>query len=111
MAVEKNTLHCSFCGKSEDEVKKLIAGPVVFICDECTIQCLHLLVDCQLPLDALSREAELLRRESLVNETVSLIDSMLEQERIRRRPIDLLEKKLKEIGRPIAAKTDVFSGQ
>jgi len=28
-------LHCSFCGKSQDEVKKLIAGPTVYICDEC----------------------------------------------------------------------------
>ncbi|HAT34501.1 MAG TPA: hypothetical protein DCS82_02185, partial [Rhodospirillaceae bacterium] len=31
----KNTLYCSFCGKSQHEVKKLIAGPTVFICDEC----------------------------------------------------------------------------
>ena len=30
----KNTLYCSFCGKSQHEVKKLIAGPTVFICDE-----------------------------------------------------------------------------
>src|SRR5215813_13434255 len=29
------TLHCSFCGKSQHEVRKLIAGPTVFICDEC----------------------------------------------------------------------------
>jgi ATP-dependent Clp protease ATP-binding subunit ClpX len=31
----KNTLYCSFCGKSQNEVRKLIAGPTVFICDEC----------------------------------------------------------------------------
>jgi late competence protein required for DNA uptake (superfamily II DNA/RNA helicase) len=31
----KNTLYCSFCGKSQQEVRKLIAGPTVFICDEC----------------------------------------------------------------------------
>src|SRR5437868_5530348 len=30
----KNTLYCSFCGKSQHEVRKLIAGPTVFICDE-----------------------------------------------------------------------------
>ena len=30
----KTTLYCSFCGKSQHEVKKLIAGPTVFICDE-----------------------------------------------------------------------------
>src|SRR5512136_1841406 len=32
-------LHCSFCGKSQDEVKKLIAGPTVYICDECIALC------------------------------------------------------------------------
>jgi ATP-dependent Clp protease ATP-binding subunit ClpX len=35
----KNTLHCSFCGKSQHEVRKLIAGPTVFICDECVELC------------------------------------------------------------------------
>lgn len=33
------TLYCSFCGKSQDEVKKLIAGPSVFVCDECVELC------------------------------------------------------------------------
>jgi len=36
---DKNTLYCSFCGKSQHEVKKLIAGPTVFICDECIELC------------------------------------------------------------------------
>ena len=36
---EKEKLHCSFCGKSQHEVKKLIAGPTVFICDECVDLC------------------------------------------------------------------------
>ena len=35
----KSTLYCSFCGKSQHEVKKLIAGPTVFICDECVDLC------------------------------------------------------------------------
>ena len=35
----KNTLYCSFCGKSQHEVRKLIAGPTVFICDECVNLC------------------------------------------------------------------------
>src|SRR5512143_4009233 len=34
-----NNLTCSFCGKSQDEVKKLIAGPMVYICDECIELC------------------------------------------------------------------------
>jgi ATP-dependent Clp protease ATP-binding subunit ClpX len=36
---DKAAHHCSFCGKSQDEVKKLIAGPTVFICDECIELC------------------------------------------------------------------------
>ena len=38
-------LYCSFCGKSNKEVKTLIAGPLVFICDECVDSCVHLLED------------------------------------------------------------------
>jgi ATP-dependent Clp protease ATP-binding subunit ClpX len=38
-ADSKNTLYCSFCGKSQHEVRKLIAGPTVFICDECVELC------------------------------------------------------------------------
>jgi hypothetical protein len=33
------TLYCSFCGKNQHDVKKLIAGPTVFICDECVAEC------------------------------------------------------------------------
>jgi ATP-dependent protease Clp ATPase subunit len=36
---DKATLYCSFCGKSQHEVRKLIAGPTVFICDECVDVC------------------------------------------------------------------------
>jgi len=35
----KSTLYCSFCGKSQHEVRKLMAGPTVFICDECVELC------------------------------------------------------------------------
>src|SRR3954466_14941314 len=38
----KNTLYCSFCGKSQHEVRKLIAGPTVFICDECVELCMDI---------------------------------------------------------------------
>lgn len=40
---EKEVLHCSFCGKSQHEVKKLIAGPNVFICDECVDLCIDII--------------------------------------------------------------------
>ncbi|HOI52175.1 MAG TPA: ClpX C4-type zinc finger protein, partial [Azonexus sp.] len=36
---QEKLLYCSFCGKSQHEVKKLIAGPSVFICDECIALC------------------------------------------------------------------------
>ena len=39
----KNDLHCSFCGKGQREVKKLIAGPNVFICDECVDLCMNII--------------------------------------------------------------------
>src|SRR6202521_4020747 len=40
---DKNTLYCSFCGKSQHEVRKLIAGPTVFICDECVELCMDII--------------------------------------------------------------------
>lgn len=45
---EKNadqTLYCSFCGKSQHEVKKLIAGPTVFICNECVVLCMDIITE------------------------------------------------------------------
>jgi ATP-dependent Clp protease ATP-binding subunit ClpX len=45
----EKTLHCSFCGKSQHEVKKLIAGPSVFICDECIDLCNDIIRDEVLP--------------------------------------------------------------
>jgi ATP-dependent Clp protease ATP-binding subunit ClpX len=39
----QNTLHCSFCGKGQQEVRKLIAGPTVFICDECVELCVDII--------------------------------------------------------------------
>ena len=39
----KNTLYCSFCSKSQHEVRKLIAGPTVFVCDECVELCMDII--------------------------------------------------------------------
>src|SRR5882724_10640524 len=39
----KSTLHCTFCGKSQNEVRKLISGPTVFICDECIELCMDII--------------------------------------------------------------------
>ena len=38
-SLSKDTVYCSFCGKSQQKVRKLIAGPTVFICDECVELC------------------------------------------------------------------------
>ncbi|MEZ7816188.1 MAG: ClpX C4-type zinc finger protein, partial [Burkholderiaceae bacterium] len=53
---EKN-LYCSFCGKSQHEVKKLIAGPSVFICDECIDLCNDIVRD-ELPVNELGEKAK-----------------------------------------------------
>lgn len=45
----KPTLHCSFCGKSQHDVEKLVAGPAVFICNECVAKCNAFMA---LPVDA-----------------------------------------------------------
>ena len=52
----EKTLYCSFCGKSQHEVKKLIAGPSVFICDECIDLCNEIIRD-ELPAGEDTREA------------------------------------------------------
>lgn len=44
-AASNKTLYCSFCGKSQHEIRKLIAGPTVFICDECSQVCQEILVE------------------------------------------------------------------
>ncbi len=44
----KDSLGCSFCGKSQNEVKKLVAGPDVFICNECVDICNEIITDDQL---------------------------------------------------------------
>ncbi|MCK4840889.1 MAG: ATP-dependent Clp protease ATP-binding subunit ClpX, partial [Methylococcales bacterium] len=42
---DQKLLYCSFCGKSQDEVKKLIAGPSVYVCDECVELCNDIIRD------------------------------------------------------------------
>ncbi len=41
----EDILYCAFCGKSQHEVRKLIAGPAVFICDECVELCMDIVAD------------------------------------------------------------------
>src|SRR5215510_4673772 len=44
-SVFRNTLYCSFCGKSQHEVRKLIAGLAVFVCDECVELCMDIICE------------------------------------------------------------------
>ena len=53
----EKTLYCSFCGKSLHEVKKLIAGPSVFVCDECIELCNEIIRD-ELPAGAVAKDAK-----------------------------------------------------
>lgn len=42
---EARTFYCSFCGKTNHETQRLVAGPEVFICDECVFLCLSILIE------------------------------------------------------------------
>ena len=55
-ATGEKTLYCSFCGKSQHEVKKLIASPSVFVCDECIDLCNEIIRD-ELPATTEVRNA------------------------------------------------------
>jgi hypothetical protein len=62
---DKATLRCSFCGKSQNEVKKLIAGPTVYICNECIDICVEIIHDDeQIKEDHNSAIRDYLRRAS-----------------------------------------------
>jgi hypothetical protein len=87
------TLHCSFCGKSQHQVQKLIAGPRVFICDECVGLCTQIIAGGPVPADAgfnpLERSTEelleMLPSVSFASETnrsflQSLVDTLRERE-------------------------------
>ena len=51
----KRDLFCSFCGKSSEEVRKLIAGPTVFICNECVEMCVDVIAEGDAPASTDSR--------------------------------------------------------
>lgn len=59
MSESKKSLGCSFCGKRQDQVKKLIAGPDVFICDDCVKLCSDILTEDDSPPKKVLREGEI----------------------------------------------------
>lgn len=60
---EARTFYCSFCGKDNHETQRLVAGPEVFICDECIFLCLSILI-------------ETMDKTIVVKEIKSIIDSI-----------------------------------
>ncbi|MGD9318877.1 MAG: ClpX C4-type zinc finger protein, partial [Desulfobacteraceae bacterium] len=71
-------LLCSFCGKSQDEVKKLIAGPSVYICDECIQLCNEIIAE-EYGQEAETEGAELLPKPYEIKELLD--EYVIEQER------------------------------
>ena len=72
----EKTLYCSFCGKSQHEVKKLIAGPSVFICDECIDLCNEIIEEelsqnTEVRFDDLPKPREITRMRELLDEILA----------------------------------------
>ncbi len=61
----KSSLRCSFCGRTQDEVNKLIAGPGVYICDECVALCEDILSEDKVALKKKSSESENLKPKAI----------------------------------------------
>ena len=78
---EQNKLHCSFCGKTQEQVKKLIAGPDAYICDECIELCADI-IDEELDVLAEHREDMDLPRPQKIKE--ALDEYVVGQERAKR---------------------------
>lgn len=80
MAKAKEPLRCSFCGRSQDEVKKLIAGPGVYICDECVALCNNILAE------DVKKESEDTQRNNLTPDEIKkkLDEYIISQERAKK---------------------------
>ena len=94
---EKKTLYCSFCKKSQNEVKKIIAGPTVFICDECVALCLGMIYkeNKELPKNMV-RFARSQQRTEAVGRLTSIVQLLLNEEEKRHAPYVELRKCLTE---------------
>lgn len=94
---DKKTLYCSFCGKSQNEVKKIIAGPTVFICDECVALCLGILYEenKELPED-IAQFARSQQRTEAIGVMTRIVKRLLDEEEKRHAPYVKLQKALTE---------------
>lgn len=78
----KNTRYCSFCGKSEHEVRKLIAGPTVFICDECVELCMDIIRAADKSGSATAKDGEHLATPAEIRKVLD--DYVIGQDRAKR---------------------------
>jgi hypothetical protein len=90
-ATDTKELRCTFCGKSQFDVRKLIAGPTAFICDECVALCVKICEDDKIP-------TELQNPEQVPNEPLLLIlkNAAARDEHLRvalQRMVDVLRKR------------------
>ncbi len=91
----KNTLYCSFCGKSQHQVIKLIAGPSVFICNECVDLCAAILDNESTPgAEDRQRHMRAVARAQAAFRMVSIVRTLLSTERQRHEPFEQLAQEL-----------------
>ena len=104
MSVKKSSsgekmLYCSFCGKSQNEVKKLIAGPSVFICDECIELCNDIIQDEIVSVESISAPKEAL---PVPQEICNLLDQYVIGQKVAKRILSVAVynhyKRLKHLG-------------
>jgi hypothetical protein len=91
------TLYCSFCGKSQREVKQLVAGPTVFICDQC-VDMLHEIVESKRdnpdPATKQTREIKLEELRQLRADVARLRDGLARiEEKINEPPFWMVEER------------------
>jgi len=104
-ASSEKTLYCSFCGKSQHEVKKLIAGPSVFICDECIDLCNDIIRD-ELPQTTLGQEGSADRLPSPVEIKKHLDGYVIGQEMAKKSLAVAVYNHYKRLRHKDAAKKD-----
>ncbi len=93
--MNNKTLYCSFCGKSQHEVRVLVAGPTVFICDECVELCSDTVRE--RTGKALTPTEAFNKCFNMIGELTNKITALLAVEKRRREPFDELEKGLADL--------------
>jgi len=97
---ENDNLFCSFCGKNQSEVRKLIAGPAVYICDECIQLCSEIRADDAVPLlVSMPRALELEAKCPVLKRYSDIIGHVADEEDIQLLDIRRILRELVEKGK------------